>query len=121
MSTQDEIGWGLLLKGLVTKEWKSVTEELAPNSNWEDSMSTIITALLQTWLAMWRQMNSSINFNASYCTQVQDNNNRSSIQMIYSLRNMLGKPINKGMHHYNSKEEKRSVVSVPHKLSRQSS
>jgi len=97
METQNEIGWGLLLKGLVTKEWKSVTEVLAPKSNWEDTMSTIITALWQTWLDMWRQRNNSIDFNARYCTQVQDDNNRLSIQMIYSLRNMLGKSINKVM------------------------
>ena len=99
METQNEIGWGLLLKGLVTKELKSVTEELAPNRNWEDTMSTIITALWQTWFAMWRQRNNSINFNARYWTQVQDNNNRLSIKMIYSLQNMLGpgKSINKVM------------------------
>ena len=97
MEAQTEIGWELLLKGLVAKEWKSVTEELPPNCNWEDTMITIITALWQTWLAMWRQRNSSIDFNARYFTQVQDNNNRLSIQMIYSLRSMLGKSINKVM------------------------
>ena len=94
METQTEIGWELLLKGLVTKEWKSVTAELAQNCNWEDTMSAISTALWQTWLAMWRRRNCSIDFNARYCTQVQDDNNRLSIQMIYGLRNMLGKSIN---------------------------
>ena len=36
MEVQSTIGWELLLKGMVTNDWKSVMEHLSPNRNWED-------------------------------------------------------------------------------------
>ena len=72
-------------------------EKLIPDHNWEDTMSSIIVALWQTWVTMWRHCNSSIDYNARYCTQVQDENNRLSLQIIYSLQHLLSKSIQKVM------------------------
>ena len=97
LEQQTEIGCGLLLKGLVTKDRKEVMEKLIPDRNWQDTMSTIIVALWQTWVTMWRHRNNSIDHNARYCTQVQDDKNRLSLQTIYSLQHLLSKSIQKVM------------------------
>ena len=43
LEQQTNIGWGLLLKGLVTKDCKEVMEKLIPDRNWE---GTIMYAML---------------------------------------------------------------------------
>ena len=78
---QTEIGWDLLLKGLVTKAWKEIAEKLVPDRNWKDTLSRIIVALCQTWLDMWKNCKCTIDYNTRYCTQVQDDNNKVSLQI----------------------------------------
>jgi hypothetical protein len=97
MDAQSANGWELLLKGMVTKEWKPVMEHLPPDQNWEDFMSKIIISLWKTWLSMWHQRNRTIDYNAQYCTQVQDDNNRLSLQIVCKFRHKLGANINKVM------------------------
>jgi hypothetical protein len=97
MNEQSVLGWEFLSKGKVTKDWKPVIENLAPDQNWEDVMSNVIVSLWKTWLSMWYHRNSTINYNARYCTQVQDDNNRLSLKIIYNLRHRLGTNINKVM------------------------
>ena len=60
-------------------------------------MSTVIVSIWKTWLVMWHQRNSTIDYNARYCTQVQDNNNQLSLQIVYDLRHKLGTNTNKVM------------------------
>ena len=79
MEAQSTIGWELLLKGMVTKEWKPVMEHLAPDRNWEDVMRKVVVSLWKTWLFMWHQRNSTIDYNARYCNQVHDDNNQLSL------------------------------------------
>jgi Reverse transcriptase (RNA-dependent DNA polymerase) len=97
MNAQSEIGWELLLKGKVTADWQPVIENLAPDRNWEEVMSNVIVSLWKTWLSMWQHRNSTIDYNARYCTQVQDDNNRLSLHIIYNLRHCLGTNINRVM------------------------
>ena len=96
-TTSNHVGWDQLLKGFITKEWNEVMENLVPDRNWEDTMATTIVALWQTWLAMWKHQNNSIDYNKMFCTQVQDDNNKLSLQIIYTLRHFLGTSINRVM------------------------
>ena len=60
-------------------------------------MIKVIISFWKTWLSMWHHKNTTIEFNAQYCTQVQDDNNRLSLQIVYNLRHRLGANINKVM------------------------
>ena len=95
LDTQTQIGWDLLLKGFVTKDWQGIMEKLVPTRNWKDTMS--IVAVWKTWLAMWKHRNSNIDYNTRYCTQVQDDNNKLSLQIIYTLRHLIDNSIQKVM------------------------
>ena len=86
---QDEVGWDYLLKGLISNEWKEVIEFQSPKNHWEEVMSNFRVAIWQKWLGMWKHRNDSIDSNARYCTQVQNDNNCLSLQIIYSLQDML--------------------------------
>ena len=46
---------------------------------------------------MWKHRNDSIDSNARYCAQVQNNNNCLSLQIIYSLQDMLSPIIHQVM------------------------
>ena len=97
VNNQDDIGWDYLLKGLISKDWKEVIEFIAPKKQWEEVMSDVIVAIWQTWLEMWKNRNESIDSNARYCAQVQNDNNRLSLQIIYSLQDMLSPIIQRVM------------------------
>jgi hypothetical protein len=46
---------------------------------------------------MWKQYNNSIDYNTRFCTQNQDDNNKLSLQIMYSLHHLLGTSINRVM------------------------
>ena len=92
---QDQIGWDNMLKGYVSLEWKTVMETLNPRKKWQDTMSIIVVSYWKTWLAMWRHRNDSMDSNTRYCAQMTDDNNKLSLHIIYTLRNMLSKAVNR--------------------------
>ena len=97
LENQTKIGWDSMLKGFVTKEWQVITEKLVPKRSWRDTMSNIIVAIWKTWIAMWKHRKSNIDYNARYCTQVQDDNNKLSLQIIYTLCHLIDNSIQKVM------------------------
>ena len=97
LENQTRLGWDLLLKGFVTKEWQVIMEKLVPKRSWRDTMSNFILAIWKTWIAMWKHRNSNIDYNARYCTQVQDVFNKLSLQIIYTLRHLIDNAIQKVM------------------------
>ena len=70
---------------------------LAPKKHWEEVMSDVIVAIWLTWLEMWKHRNDSFDSNARYCAQVQNDNNRLSLQIIYSLQDILSPIIQRVM------------------------
>ena len=92
---QDQIGWDYMLKGYVSLEWKTLMETLNPRKKWHDITSIIVVSYWKKWLAMWRHWNDSMDSNTRYCAQVTDDNNKLSLQIIYTLRDMLSKAVNR--------------------------
>jgi hypothetical protein len=77
-----------MLKGYASLEWKTLMEILNPRKKWHDTMSIIVVSYCKTWLAMWRHRNDSMDSNTRYCAQMTDNNDKLSLHIIYTLRNM---------------------------------
>ena len=94
---QNEIGWDKLLTGFVSQDWQKVMNKLVPDKRWTETMGKIVAGVWRTWLAMWRLRNSSLDTNTRYCAQMIDDNNRLSLHIIYSLREMLSRSVQQTM------------------------
>ena len=81
----------------MSHEWKVMIQTLSLGKNWKETMRVVIVALLKTWLTMSRKSNISIDANTRYCIQVQDDNNKLSLQITYRLRHILNKLVNRMM------------------------
>jgi hypothetical protein len=76
-----------------TSDWEAIMKQLSPKKNWENTMSKIIIAKWNVWLAMWGQQNGSIDSKTRYCTLIQDDINRLNLYLIYGFRHMLSNSI----------------------------
>ena len=94
---QERIGWEYILKGYISSEWKTVMEDLNPGKKWQNTMSKIVVGFWKTWLVMWRHRNDSMDANTRYCMQVIDDNNTLSLHIIYTLRDMLSRSMQRIM------------------------
>jgi hypothetical protein len=94
---QNKIGWEKLLTGFVSQEWQKVMNKLIPDKRSTETMGKIVAGVWRTWLAMWRLRNSSLDANIRYCAQVIDDNNRLSLHIIDSLREMLSRRVQQTM------------------------
>jgi hypothetical protein len=81
----------------VSQEWQKVMNKLVPDKSWTKTMGKIVAEVWRTWLAIWRLRNSSIDANKRYCAQMIDDNNRLSLHIIYSLKEMVSRAVQQTM------------------------
>jgi hypothetical protein len=94
----EERNWlGELLMEYVSQEWQKVMNKLVPDKSWTKTMGKIVAEVWRTWLAIWRLRNSSIDANKRYCAQMIDDNNRLSLHIIYSLKEMVSRAVQQTM------------------------